>query len=179
MWHGRGRRRRGTGGRASRGSAGTGTGMTEPGKRSVISTGTLWIVQMAMRRRHRWGCTKRMRLVCTMCQATCGSGRRTAGTRAIRALRPTGAGGGRGTVPDVCCAAAPGSLRTGHPPLGEPQHGLQPGTGSSAHRVPSGPDDKLSHTSLPLYLLHGGPGGSAPWSRYTRPSRRCMDGISP
>ena len=33
-------------------------------------------------------------------------------------------------------------------------------------RIPCRPDHELTPTSLPLHLLHGGPGGSAPWSRH-------------
>ena len=82
---------------------------------------------MAMRRRLRWGYTKRTRLVCTMCWATYGSGRRTAGTRVIRALRPTGARGCQATVPDVCCAAAPGTTSGDSSVRRVPRQGTRPG----------------------------------------------------
>ena len=104
MWRGRGRRRRDTGGRASRGSAGMGMGMMQHAERifhacsdgyeytapvGLVPAERVWAVRRAGQRR--------------------GSGRRTVGTTTIRVLRLTAALGGREIVPVVCCAAAPGA----------------------------------------------------------------------
>ena len=54
------------------------------------------------------------------------------------------------------------------PPFGEPPQVL--GRDRDSHlRIPCRPDHKLTPASLRLYLLHGGPGGSAPWSRHATP----------
>ena len=106
---------------------------------------------MAMQGRLRWVCTKRTRLGYTMFWATCGSGRRTAGTRVIRALRPTGACGDRATVPCVCCAAAPGTAdrSTSARPTAS---GTPPGAGAAAAGSvwPGQLIESYIFTSLPL-----------------------------
>ena len=100
---------------------------------------------------------------CMTCRGMCGSGRRIVGTGVTRVLRRTGTHGQAEIVPYVCCAAAPGSsLRTSS--ARRTATGTRPGTGTTTTRVPFGPDNKLKPASLPLHLLHGGPGGNAPWS---------------
>ena len=76
------------------------------------------------------GGMRRMRLGCTMCWGTCGSGRRTVGIRVMWVPRVMGARGREGSVHGACCGAAPGST---YPGTSVPRFasGTPPGTGTS------------------------------------------------
>ena len=99
---------------------------------------------------HRWVPSNRTPLDCMMSRVTYGSGRRTAGKTNIRVLRRMGARGSRGTVPYVCCAAAPGATGRGTS-VRRSATGTRPGTGSTASDSgsPGRQIDSCIFTSLP------------------------------
>ena len=114
--------------------------------------------------RHRWVVIQRTTLVCMMCWATRGSGRRIAGMAAIQVRHRMGRRGSLGPVGVVCCAAVLGSTDRG----------------SSARPIAPGTTPASATTStvfvfpgcsplksLPLYLFKGGlRGGCAPPYRF-------------
>ena len=81
----------------------------------------------------RWGVSIQTNGDCTTCWGTCGNGRRTAGTKAIREQHPrTVARGQRAAaVSRVCCAAAPGAAFRGTSAR-RTAAGASPASGTSA-----------------------------------------------
>ena len=131
--------------------------------------GRLFPATTVMRRRRRWGHRAERLGGCTMYSATFGSGRRTVGTTGTPGHRPTGARGVRGGLLTSCVARRLLAQPTEAPPFGGPRLALgrKPGL---LPRVPCRPDHRLIHTSLPLHLLYGGPGGKRPLVAVTRSS---------
>ena len=105
----------------------------------------------------RWGAIRGTGTDCTTCWATCGSGRKTAGTRAIAERRRTGERGSEASVVVVWCAGAPGSAVRGS--SGRPTAaGTTPETATTilVFELPG----RSLRESLRPYL--GGPGGGSP-----------------
>ena len=128
----------------------------------------------------RWGPSSRTPSGCTTCWATCGNGRRIAGTGTIRVPPQTEAPGGRGIAPSVCCAAAPGALFRGAS-VRRYASGSRPGSGTATSDSASpGPwidDGSRAHESPGLFE-HGHQGDHVvprQQGRIQRPTGRSED----
>ena len=145
-----GRVRRGTGEQARPDSAGTRTAPTAGAGslgRCRAVTGT--------RGRRRWGRTRRTDTGCTTCWATCGNGRKTAGTKLFRSAKRRKLVGAAEIVVVVWCAGAPGST----------------GRGTSARPIASGSAPVTASAFLVFVLPGRSPHESLPPS-----SRGCRGG---
>ncbi len=128
-----------------------------------ITTG---IIRMAVvgrvgigKRRYLWEVSAPMRGVCMTCTATYGSGLGIAGTTAIQERLRTERRGGGVPARSACCAAARGASYRGSCAR-RSASGIPPADGSSSSGfvLPG----RLRLESLPLYVLWGVQGGTAP-----------------
>ena len=108
--------------------------------------------------RCRWDRSRRTRSGCTTCTATCGSGRRIAGTTVTAARRRMEVRGREENAVVVWCAGAPGTAYRGAcaPPIATGTAPVSAGS-TSVFELPG----RSPRESLNPYF--GGPGGGAPW----------------